>query len=153
MNKMLVFDMDGTIADLYKVKNWLKYLQSEDSTPYEIAKPIYNTLELNTLLLELKRKGYKIAVTSWLSKGSTKEYDKKVRNAKKEWLNKYNFPYDEIHLIKYGTPKAYATRNKAEIQILVDDNLKVRSQFENYKETYFTIDASENIIQELKKLL
>lgn len=153
MNKMLIFDMDGTIADLYKVKNWLKYLQSEDSTPYEIAKPIYNTLELNTLLLELKRKGYKIAVTSWLSKGSTKEYDKKVRNAKKEWLNKYNFPYDEIHLIKYGTPKAYATRNKAEIQILVDDNLKVRSQFENYKETYFTIDARENIIQELKKLL
>ena len=28
--KTLVFDMDGTIADLYGVKGWLKMLRAED---------------------------------------------------------------------------------------------------------------------------
>ena len=31
--KMVVFDMDGTIADLYAVPNWLQMLRAEDPTP------------------------------------------------------------------------------------------------------------------------
>ena len=42
MRKTLVFDMDGTIADLYGVENWLPMLRAEDPLPYEIAEPIYN---------------------------------------------------------------------------------------------------------------
>ena len=33
MNKTLVFDMDGTIADLYGVEGWLEMLRAEDETP------------------------------------------------------------------------------------------------------------------------
>ena len=30
--KVIVFDMDGTIADLYGYPNWLKALRNEDET-------------------------------------------------------------------------------------------------------------------------
>ena len=33
-------DMDGTIADLYAVENWLPMLQAHNPTPYEQAKPL-----------------------------------------------------------------------------------------------------------------
>ena len=36
-NKTLVFDMDGTIANLYAVENWLEDLRSENPRPYEVA--------------------------------------------------------------------------------------------------------------------
>lgn len=31
--KMICFDMDGTIADLYAVPNWLDKLRAEDASP------------------------------------------------------------------------------------------------------------------------
>ena len=34
MPKMICFDMDGTIADLYAVPGWLEKLRAEDATPY-----------------------------------------------------------------------------------------------------------------------
>lgn len=149
MNKTLVFDMDGTIANLYKVENWLEDLRSYNPRPYIVAEPMYDMMELAELLNELKEIGYKIAVTSWLSKESTKAYDELVRQAKKDWLAKYNFPYDEIHLVAYGTTKANCTRKNGGFQILVDDNAKVRKGWTLGN----TIDANENILEELKKLL
>jgi len=149
MNKTLVFDMDGTIADLYGVDGWLEMLRAEDETPYKVAKPMYNMEVLNSLLNILKIEGWKIVVTTWLSKGSTKEYDKKVRTAKLEWLEKVNFPYDEIHLVKYGTTKANCTRNLGGFQILVDDNEKVRKGWN----LGATIDATKDIFTELESLL
>lgn len=149
MNKTLVFDMDGTIADLYAVDGWLEMLRAENPMPYIVAKPMYDMMELAELLNELKEIGYRIAVTSWLSKESTKAYDELVRQAKKDWLARYNFPYDEIHLVAYGTTKANCTRKNGGFQILVDDNAKVRNGWTLGN----TIDANENILEELKKLL
>lgn len=148
MKKMIVFDMDGTIADLYGVENWLEYLKNEDTTPYEIAPPLYDMNELRTVLLECKKQGFKIAVTSWLAGGSTKAYDKKVRQAKRKWLTKYNFPADEIHLVKYGTTKAECTRKHGGFQILIDDNEKVRKGWN----LGATINANENILPILKDM-
>lgn len=122
----IVFDMDGTIADLYGVENWLSMLRAENALPYEIAKPLVNMTLLRDLLLVCKKMGYTIAITSWLSKESSKEYDEKVRQAKLNWLDKYDFPYDEVHLVKYGTTKLNCTRDKANYQILFDDNENVR---------------------------
>lgn len=149
MNKILVFDMDGTIADLYGVTDWLKLLRSENPAPYIVAKPIYRMENLGNLLNQLKTQGWEIVVTSWLSKGSSKEYDKKVRKAKKEWLEKNNFPFDEIHLVKYGTTKANCTRRKGGYQILVDDNKKVCKGWHLGD----TINANENILNILEKLI
>lgn len=121
--KKIYFDMDGTIADLYGVENWLSMLRAEDATPYRIAKPLVNITELNVLCGLLRRQGYEIGVISWLSKESSQEYKKKVRQAKREWLKKY-FPAcgDEIHLVQYGTPKHKVT--KARGAILFDDENK-----------------------------
>ena len=83
---MIIFDMDGTIADLYSVNNWLDKLRAFDETPYKNAKPLYDMEILNVLLNKLKQNGYKIVVTSQLSKNSNKEYDKKVRQAKKRMV-------------------------------------------------------------------
>ena len=144
--KVLVFDMDGTIANLYGVENWLKMLRAYDPTPYEIATPIYDMDLLNSLLQVIKSKGWHIVVTSWLSKDSTPTYDKAVRLAKRKWLKENGFPYDEIHLVKYGTPKHRVTRYP--FQVLVDDNADVRSAWHGR-----TIDANKDIINELIKIV
>lgn len=148
-NRTIVFDMDGTIANFYGVQNWLAYLQNEDTTPYEIAEPLYNMVKLNALLMALKNKGWNIVVTTWLAKNGTKEYNDRTRKAKIEWLAKYNFPYDEIHLVKYGTTKANCTRKKGGYQILVDDNEIVCKGWR----LGATINANHDIITELEKLV
>jgi hypothetical protein len=147
--KVIVFDMDGTIADFYGVSGWLDDLNNHRTRPYEMAAPLYDMNELCELLEELKKIGYIIAITTWLSANSTREYDNKVRKAKLEWLARYGFPYDEIHLVKYGTTKANCTRKLGGFQILVDDNEKVRNGW-NLGDT---INANENIIEKLKELL
>ena len=147
--KVIVFDMDGTIADFYGVNGWLDDLHNHSTRPYEVAAPLYDMNELCELLEELKKIGYIIAITTWLSANSTREYDNEVRKAKLEWLARYGFPYDEIHLVKYGTTKANCTRKLGGFQILVDDNEKVRRGW-NLGDT---INANEDIIEKLKELL
>ena len=149
MRKILVFDMDGTIADLYGEENWLADLKAENPRPYIMAKPMYDMDSLKGILDLLKAQGWEIVVTSWLAKGSTKQYDELVRVAKTEWLAKNNFPYDEIHLVKYGNTKAKCNRKKGAYQVLVDDNEKVRKGW-NLGDT---INANENILEKLVDLL
>jgi len=146
MIKKIVFDMDGTLVDLYSVPHWAELLDHKNPLPYEIAKPLYNMDELNSILLELKKLGYIIAITTWLTRDANEELKKKVRNIKKSWLKKYNVPIDEFHGVQYGTPKHTVT--KADIHILVDDSLEVRSEWKGK-----TIDARNNIIPELKKII
>lgn len=147
--KVLVFDMDGTIADLYGVQGWLEDLRSENPRPYEVAKPMYDMETLGYILEILKAQGWRVVVTSWLAKGSTREYDEMVRRAKREWLARYQFPVDEIHLVKYGTTKANCTRKLGGYQILVDDNETVRKGWTLGE----TINANENLIEKLVDLL
>lgn len=149
MNKTLVFDMDGTIANLYGVDGWLEMLRAEDATPYKIAEPMYEMNILNEILKIFKSYGWRIVVTTWLSKGSTKTYDKMVREAKLNWLDKNNFPYDEIHLVKYGTTKANCTRKLGGYQVLIDDNAQIRKGWTLGD----TIDANEDIITKLLEML
>ena len=147
--KILVFDMDGTIADLYGVENWLSLLRAENPLPYEIAKPLYNMDELAQILMQLKLKNYLVVVTSWGSLDASPEYMAKIRQAKKDWLYQYNFPFDEIHIVKYGTTKANCTRKYGGYQILFDDNQKIRKGWNLGS----TVDANENILEYLKELL
>ena len=83
------FDMDGTIADLYGVENWLPMLINSDPTPYAVAAPLVHLATLARMLNKLQRAGYEIGVISWLSKNSTADNDEKVKAAKLEWLAKH----------------------------------------------------------------
>ena len=149
MNKTLVFDMDGTLVDLYGVENWLEDLRNFKARPYQLAQPMYDKDLLNTILLALKSCGWRIVVTSWLSKESNPQYDTVVRLAKRLSLERMEFPADEIHLVKYGTTKANCTRHLGGYQVLVDDNEDVRKGWT----LGGTINANENIIPMLLDLL
>ena len=129
MLKMICFDMDGTIADLYGVKGWLEMLRNENPTPYEVAEPMWNAEALNAVLMALQAKGIEIRIVTWLSKDSTEEYKTATREAKREWLADNAFPYDHFHGVKYGATKADSIRKylaEGETAILIDDNDKVR---------------------------
>lgn len=114
------FDMDGTIADLYGVNNWLDYLLNQDTKPYEIAKPLVNMSKLARALHKVQAKGYEIAIISWGCKNSTQEYLQAVKQAKLNWLQKHlpSVKWTEIIIVDYGTPKQSLSNG-----ILFDDEL------------------------------
>lgn len=151
--KMVVFDMDGTIADLYAVPNWLQMLRTEDPTPYIIAKPMWEMDILADMLNELRANGIEIRIVTWLSKDSTEEYKTEVRKAKLKWLEEMSFPFDNFHCVQYGATKANSVRKylkEEEAAILIDDNAKVRKGWTLGE----TVDPNEiNIIEFLGSLL
>lgn len=105
--KKIWFDMDGTIADLYGVKDWLPKLQAHDPTPYAKAKPLVNMAALSRMMRNRQAKGYKVCIVSALSKNSTPAYDAAVMKAKIAWLKKHlaSVQFDEIRFVPYSFQK------------------------------------------------
>lgn len=127
MVKMIVFDMDGTIANLYGVKNWFADLRAENVRPYVEAKPMWDMEKLASVLRSLN---IEIRVVTWLSKDSSEQYKNEVRKAKLEWLKRNGFPFDKFHGLQYGATKADSVRKylaSDETAILIDDNEKIRN--------------------------
>lgn len=127
--KMICFDMDGTIADLYAVPGWLEMLRAYDPAPYAMAEPMWDMAELTDLLHQVQAIGIEIRIITWLSKESTPDYDRAVREAKREWLEAQGFPFDHFHGVQYGATKADSIRRylgNGESALLFDDNAKVR---------------------------
>ena len=142
----ICFDMDGTIANLYGVENWLESLINESAKPYEEAKVMVNMNSLARLLNNLQKKGYEIGIISWLSKNSTESYDEKVTEAKKNWLKKHlaSVRFDFVEIVKYGTNKNIV--NTGNDDILFDDEIGNR---EAWNGTAYDVN---NIIETLKGL-
>ena len=107
MTKAIYFDMDGTIANFYEVEGWLNYLETNDPTPYKVAKPLVNMSLLARLLNTLQAEGWHIGIVSWLSKNATADFDEAVTLAKVEWLRNHlkTVKWNEITIVPYGTPK------------------------------------------------
>lgn len=126
MVKEIWFDMDGTIADLYGVENWLPKLLAEDESPYEVAEPLINMQVLARTLNRLRHNGYTINIVSWLSKGGSASYNEKVTEAKKNWLKKHlkSVQFDTIDILEYGIPKENGRNG-----ILFDDEEKNRKNW------------------------
>ena len=119
--KTIHFDLDGTLANLYAVDNWLEKLHSYDPSPYIDAAVMLNMSLLARLLNRVQRAGYKISIISWLSKCPTPEYDEAVTTAKLEWLETHlrSVSWDEINIVAHGTPKSNFMNSKNDI--LFDD--------------------------------
>lgn len=155
VRKMICFDMDGTIADLYGVPNWLQKLRNEDTSPYADAAPMVDMEKLNAVCDLSRQAGYEIQVITALAKNASPEYKKAIRQAKKEWLEKWGFIYDHFHGVDYKRPKKEVIRrdmrcNKNGFAVLVDDETRHTSRWNWGK----TIDpTTENIIEALREML
>lgn len=129
----LVFDMDGTIVDFYGYKNWLSLIRSNNVEPYKNALPLGNLKKIIKILNFLRSKGkIKITICTWGSKESSKEFLNRTAEAKKQWLEKYDFPYDNFYCVEYGKNKADFV-SESEYNVLFDDNPKVRNDFQKSK--------------------
>ena len=128
--KAIYFDMDGTIANLYGVPNWLPKLRACDPSPYAQAVPMCDLRLMARYLNQLQREGYTLGVISWLAN------------------HLESVQWDEIHLVKYGTPKHLTARTKK--GIIFDDNLEVRERWLRYGGQAFD---EKNINQVLRELL
>lgn len=145
--KMIHFDLDGTLGNLYAVEGWLSMLRAYDPTPYAEAGVMLNMSLLARYLNRLQEAGYQIGIISWLSKCPTPEYDEAVTAAKLVWLKKHlrSVSWDAIRIVAYGTPKSSFMEN--EDDILFDDEAPNREEWKG--EAY----EPNQILEVLKKLL
>lgn len=148
LNITINFDMDGTIADLYGVENWLDYLIAGDVFPYENAEPLLRLSALARRLNNLQKNGYNLAVISWLSKSGTDEYNAEVEAVKRAWLKKHlpSVKWDAIHIVSYGTPKQNFCGNP--LDILFDDEAKNR---ENWTGRAYDVNDILATLEEVKR--
>ncbi len=142
----IFFDMDGTIADLYGVDNWLDYIINKDAFPYENANALLNLSVLARKLNELHRNGFRIEIISWLAKNSNEDYDRVVAEAKRRWLSTHlrSVSFDAINIVSYGTCKDNFRHTTADI--LFDDEEHNRNSWNGKA---FDVD---NILEILKRL-
>lgn len=126
MAQTINFDMDGTIANLYGVAEWLPKLRAEDPTPYTEAKPLVNMATLARMLNAKRREGHKVGIISWLPKNGSAEYCEKVAQAKREWLTRHlpSVKFDFVDILAYGTPK-----QNGHDGVLFDDEQKNRDEW------------------------
>lgn len=105
--KEINFDMDGTIADLYGVPNWLEDLLHEDVRPYAVARPLVNLQALARILNRLIHDGWTVNIISWTSRNGSAAYNEAVAAVKREWLETHlrSVKFTSIQILPYGTPK------------------------------------------------
>lgn len=128
--KVIVLDMDGTLADLYADPDWLPKLRAENPAPYAEAAAMWNMTDLARTLERMQVNGWRVVIVSWLSKEASPMYAMAIRRAKREWLADWQVPWDEAHFVRYGTPKDRVIKNLPRNSWLVDDDKKVRADWE-----------------------
>lgn len=148
MAKAIYFDMDGTLANLYGVENWLEKLREYNATPYKEAEVMLNMQALAHRLNKLQASGYTIGIISWLSKESTPEYDAAVIAEKMAWLKKHlhSVEWNEIHFIAHGKRKSRLAQIKG--GYLFDDNESVRREWIKHNPEGWAFDV-DNILEVL----
>jgi hypothetical protein len=73
MNKPTIWlDMDGTIADLYSVPDWLPMLRAENTKPYRNAEPLLEERKVK-FLQDYIAAGGQVGIISWTSKVGSAE--------------------------------------------------------------------------------
>lgn len=155
MSKIIFFDMDGTIADLYGQEDWLEKLRAEDVSVYQNAAPLYNE-ELLHSCAELIAAGWEFGVITWGSMTATPEFDIETERVKREWIERFLPFVHEFHYQRYGTPKQQAIEKRRKTMILIDDNIEICQAWNtkggmrtaiNIDEDFTVIDALNQIIE------
>jgi len=141
------WDMDGTIANLYAVDNWLPKLRAEDASPYAEAEVMWNMSQLARLMNSVQKLGYQLGIISWTSKGGSASYNELVKQAKLDWLKKHlaSVSWDSICVVAYGTPKSLMMRTEEDILFDDEEPNRINWQGEAYE--------PQDMVKVLKALL
>ena len=144
----IYFDMDGTIADLYGVNNWLRRIRAYDAKIYAEARPLCNMSTLARKLNRIQQKGVKIGVISWGSKDKDPAFLEAVKTKKMRWLRQHlkSVSFDEIHIVEYGTHKTSFRFSSDDI--LFDDET---GNLIDWGNGGFHPDAMENVLKVLAR--
>ena len=94
--------MDGTIANLYGVENWLDFLQAEEVIPYKEAMPMVNMSQLARLLNRLQAKGYEIGTS--LVDEEKLDYCKEMIEKAEKMGKKLLLPIDTVVCTNFPDP-------------------------------------------------
>lgn len=123
MKKTVYLDMDGTIANLYGIENWLPRLRAEDKTIFLECEPMISEKEL---LDKFPIENFEMKILSMTPLNATENYCLDVINQKNEWLNKH-FPSITKRIYKpYGHNKNLKNSKNA---ILIDDSEPIRDSW------------------------
>ena len=152
------FDMDGTIADLYNHKDWLKRLRNNDSTIFEDLETTNFIAELIADLneqidsWEIDRKNITFGIITWTSMEATYQMQLDSSKSKAIWARRFSDNYGlninfDTHFISlpYGTPKQSGlarVENKG-YHILIDDNQEVLDTWETRKKRISVLATNE----------
>jgi hypothetical protein len=152
-NPVFCFDMDGTIADLYGVENWLPMIRAYDATPYMNARPLLNLSALARQLNAAQRKGAKLVIISWASKDPDPDFYEDVLAAKVEWLAEHlpSVHWDEVFITPYGHNKAKQCGVTGEDFILFDDEERNRNQWKELDGLAFNPSDIVSILRQFNR--
>ena len=151
MAKTVIFDMDGTIADLYNEENWLDSLLAEKRGLFRNLKVMHDKNKLTRTLENLIDLGFEIEIVTWTPKNVSQNYIEIVAQEKIEWVQEHFPMIKKVHCLDYGTPKQKANYKKSKLEILVDDNVEVVNTWVTPKRRK-AIVANENLITNLQSL-
>ncbi len=114
-------DMDGTIADLYSLPQWLDRIQNESEGLFLEPSPLITEDRFYSIFPKDK---YNVKILTMLPLGATKEYEEVVKQEKLAWLS-VHFPslVDKVIFKRYGHNKNIKGSHSA---LLIDDNDKIR---------------------------
>ena len=154
MSKKIYMDLDGTVYNLYGVKNWLEKLRNETSGVFLEGDFLVDYRNFMSRIEELIRQGYIFGVITWLPMQASPEYEEICRKEKIEWINDYLPFVSEINICSYGIPKQNCIQKRAKEMFLIDDNVEVCKMWEtptqriaiNINEEYTVVDALNEII-------
>lgn len=125
----VALDMDGTLADLYRVDGWLKSLQAHDATPYYDADTLHDMDYLNALIELYTDAGGHVCVVSWCAKGNDSHaYYTATQAVKMLWLREFLPAVQDVRIVEYGTPKALVVKD-VHNTVLFDDEKQNRDAF------------------------
>lgn len=149
IKKECYFDLDGTIYDLYGMKDWLERIENEKPNVFTDGNFIVNYNEFMEYVRQLEKQGYTFNVISWLPYDVTYNYKKKCEQEKRNWIKKFLPFVKNVEIQSYGILK----HTHVESGILIDDNEKICKHWRNENRIALNVNKEFNVIKALKKLI
>lgn len=149
IKKECYFDLDGTIYDLYGMKDWLERIENEKPNVFTDGNFIVNYNEFMECVRQLEKQGYTFNVISWLPYDVTYNYKKKCEQEKRNWIKKFLPFVKNVEIQSYGILK----HTHVESGILIDDNEKICKHWRNENRVALNVNKEFNVIKALKKLI